>query len=115
MLRASSQSNDVTADLGQIVGAGEGGSTIPHAAELVEFVEASVSGEPELVDRARQALAEATDHATVVDTAAVVANFEMMTRIADGTGTTQVQTRLEQFGDLPTELGLDTFVSARGL
>jgi len=42
-----------------------------------------------------------------------VANFEMMTRIADGTGTCHPSDRLDSMSDMNTSMGLDQFVSAR--
>lgn len=49
----------------------------------------------------------------MIDTAATVAAFEMMTRIADGTGTTHPSSRLDDFDVVRSELGLDDFESAR--
>ena len=45
---------------------------------------------------ARAALVADTDEAFMVDAAAVAANFEMMTRLADGTGATMPAERLER-------------------
>jgi hypothetical protein len=49
----------------------------------------------------------------LVDVAAVVANFTMMTRIADGTGTPLDRGSVEMSVDIRRELGIDDFVSAR--
>lgn len=49
----------------------------------------------------------------MVDAAAVIANFEMMTRIADGTGTTHPEGRLGFLDEARTTLGLDDFASHR--
>lgn len=49
----------------------------------------------------------------MIDSAATVAAFEMMTRIADGTGTTQPSWRLPDMEVVRDELGLDDFESAR--
>lgn len=49
----------------------------------------------------------------MIDTAATVAAFEMMTRIADGTGTTHPSARLDDFSVVREALGLDEFESAR--
>ena len=57
------------------------------------------------------ALVAETDEAFMVDAAAVAANFEMMTRLADGTGAAMPAERLERsqhaietmgVGDLPS-------------
>ena len=67
----------------------------------------------EALPAARAALVEVTDKETMIDACAVVANFEMMTRIADGTGTRHPPERLDAIGDLSPSLGLDQFTSAR--
>ena len=45
---------------------------------------------------ARRALVAETDEEFMVDAAAVAANFEMMTRLVDGTGARLPEQRLEQ-------------------
>ncbi len=112
MLRASSDVNDLDIDLSLVRGGHDEDSPIPQADELVAFVEAAVEG-GDAFPAARDALIVATDEATMVDAAAVIANFEMMTRIADGTGTAHPQQRLEGIADLREELELDSFQSAR--
>lgn len=55
-----------------------------------------------------------TDVATMIDTAATIASFEMMTRIADGTGTMHPTERLERdFSEVREALDLDSYQSAR--
>lgn len=50
----------------------------------------------------------------MIDTAATLAAFEMMTRIADGTGTMHPTTRLERdFAEVRQALDLDNYQSAR--
>ena len=85
---------------------------MPHADLLTRFVDAIVERSDELSDL-RDELIEATDEATMIDSAATVAAFEMMTRIADGTGTTQPSWRLPDMEVVRDELGLDDFESAR--
>ena len=43
----------------------------------------------------------------------MVAAFEMMTRVADGTGTAHPRARLDGIEDVREALGLDEFESAR--
>lgn len=62
---------------------GDGG--IANGALLTDFAEKVHAGTVEASDRA--ALIEAVGEAGLVDAAAVCANFNMMVRIADGTGT----------------------------
>ena len=67
------------------VGRGEAGG-VAHGDVLSAFVSAVVDGEPAVLDAARGDLVATVGEAGMVDAAAVVANFEMMTRLADGTG-----------------------------
>lgn len=45
--------------------------------------------------------------------AAVIANFEMMTRLADGTGARLTPERIDAAASIRQTLGLDAFPSAR--
>lgn len=111
MLRASSRTNDQPFDA---VAAVEGAATtVPLGPQLVAFVDAVVDRDPNQADAARRALAVVGGDAAVVDAAAVLANFEMMTRIADGTGARQTTERLATLVDERERLGLDGYDSAR--
>ena len=112
MLRASSTANDLELDVDVVRGDLQESDAIHHAPELAALVDASVNDLASLPS-ARSALVEATDEATMLDAAAVVANFEMMTRIADGTGTRHPASRLESMSELYSSMGLEDFVSAR--
>jgi hypothetical protein len=73
------------------LGRGEAGTDLPLARELHAFAAAAVGDDNVELSRCREALLAAAgggDAAAgvMVDAAAVVANFEMMTRLADGTG-----------------------------
>ncbi|MTA29004.1 MAG: hypothetical protein F2562_09140 [Actinobacteria bacterium] len=61
---------------------------VDHAEVLLEFarVATSPAGDDDELVRVRTALVEALGESVMVDAAAVVANFEMMTRLAEGTG-----------------------------
>ena len=85
MLSWSSTESGTPADLTAIAeGAGDAG--LPFGAEIVGFVEAIGGWDPAQLVAARQRLVAVAGEAFMVDAAAVVANFEMMTRVADGTG-----------------------------
>ena len=82
MLSWSGHEQDVEVDLSSMeVG-------LPHAAQLRAFAAAATSPAPgaDELAAARAALLAAVGEAATVDAAAVVANFEMMTRLADCTG-----------------------------
>jgi hypothetical protein len=82
MLSWSGKAHGVTVDLPTLtVG-------VDHAEVLLEFarVATSPAGDDDELVRVRTALVEALGESVMVDAAAVVANFEMMTRLAEGTG-----------------------------
>jgi hypothetical protein len=82
MLSWSGKAHGVTVDLPTLtVG-------VDHADVLLEFarVATSPAGDDDELVRVRTALVEALGESVMVDAAAVVANFEMMTRLAEGTG-----------------------------
>jgi hypothetical protein len=112
MLRASSSANDLEVDLSLVRGDATENEAVQHAPALAALVDASIN-DLDALPAARSALVEATDTATMLDASAVVANFEMMTRIADGTGTCHPSDRLDSMSDMNTSMGLDQFVSAR--
>ncbi len=85
---------------------------VPHADLLTRFVDAAATSSADL-PAVRDELVAATDEATMVDTAATLAAFEMMTRIADGTGTTHPGARFDDLAEVRDELRLDEFDSAR--
>ncbi len=82
---------------------------VPHARELLEFAQAAASpaADRDAVTRAREQLAAAMGEAAMVDAAAVVANFEMMTRLAECTGAVLHSKASMQAG---TMVGADAFL-----
>lgn len=76
---------NLTVDL-QTIASGQGDAGLPHGSELVAFAEAIAGYDEHRLTQARRDLVCATSHAFMIDAAAVAANFEMMTRVADGTG-----------------------------
>src|SRR5262245_21313674 len=68
------------------VAEGVGDIGLPHGRALLRFASAGGGTDDEELAAARAALVAETDQAFMVDAAAVAANFEMMTRLADGTG-----------------------------
>jgi len=82
MLSWSGKAHGVTVDLATLtVG-------VDHADLLLDFarVATSPAGDDDELVRVRTALVEALGESVMVDATAVVANFEMMTRLAEGTG-----------------------------
>src|ERR671913_295421 len=87
--------------------------TNQRSALLEEFVAAVVGDDPVRADRARAALVDQLGVRWLVDASAVVANFEMMTRLADATGARLRPEQIDASESIRTELGLDAFPSAR--
>ena len=61
---------------------------------------------------ARQALVDCAGDLFMIDAAAVVANFEMMTRVADGTGARFAEAGADHRAAISAKLHIDDFTSA---
>lgn len=85
MLSWSSTKGGEPADLAAVAN-GTDGTGIDHGAVLLRFATACAERDDDALTSARDDLTGATDEAFMVDAAAVAANFEMMTRLADSTG-----------------------------
>ena len=86
---------------------------VAHGAELVAYADAVVARSPDVAS-AREAVRKGLGDAEVVDAAAVIANFQRMVRIADGTGIS-IDAPLDALSaDLRHKLGLNDFASAAG-
>jgi len=112
MLSWSSSESGTQADLSAIVD-GEGDAGLPLGAELVAFAEAIARWDDAALATARQALVAAAGEAFMIDAAAVAANFEMMTRVADGTGARFSAEATARRGALDARLDIGGFTSAR--
>ena len=112
MLSWSSTESGAPADLAAIAdGTGDGG--LPFGAELVAFAEAIGGWDDGVLAAARERLAAAAGQAFMIDAAAVVANFEVMTRVADGTGARFPADTAAFRVDLDARLDIGGFTSAR--
>jgi hypothetical protein len=112
MLSWSSTESGSPADLAAIA-AGEGDAGLPFGAELMAFAEAIARFDDGALTAARERLVEAAGEAFMLDAAAVAANFEMMTRIADGTGARNTEESAAAREALGVRLGIDGFTSHR--
>ena len=88
------------------------GAGVPHGELLVQLVDASFDSTDALA-AARDACIETLGIDTTIDAAAVIANFHMMTRIADSTGTPLDDGTAQMTGDLRDSLGLNDFATKR--
>lgn len=64
----------------------EGDQEVAYAAELAAFAEALAGGDTEALAGARAGLDAVAGRAVTADAAAIAANFQCMTRVADATG-----------------------------
>jgi hypothetical protein len=113
MLRASAKAVGQPVDAVTAVTGGDVEQAVPHGPLLVSFVDAVVGGPGPAAEAARAALAEAATPAAVGEAAAIVANFEMMTRVADATGARVATERLASTEAERAALGVDAYRSAR--
>jgi hypothetical protein len=98
-------------------GAGVG---VDAGVELLAFADAATSAHASTdvdgsatVDAARAALAARLGVPSMLDAAAVIANFEMMTRLADGTGARMTEEQLAERRTVSDALGVSDLTSRR--
>lgn len=111
MLRASSQAIGEAIDADAVAADDASAHTVPGGDALIGFVDAVCSSGDRA--RARAHLAATLGADAVGEAAAVIANFEMMTRVADGTGARLPADSVERMAGMRARLGLDAFPSAR--
>ncbi len=83
------------------------GSGVPEAERLLAFADAAVGVDDAALDEARDALEASCGPEVLIDTAAVVANFQRMVRIADSTGIPLGEWLEKASRDVRKELGLE--------
>lgn len=88
-------------------------TTATRGTILEQFVDAVVGDDAVRADDARALIVERLGPDWLVDTSAVIANFEMMTRLADATGARLRPEQLDAAASIIDDLGLDAFPSAR--
>ncbi len=115
MLSWSSNDAGLDVDLTVVAGAEPGSGSVPldHGAALLRFATACARRDDDELVAARNALVAETDAAFMVDAAAVAANFEMMTRLADGTGARMPADRLERSAATIGAMGVADITSRR--
>lgn len=108
MLRASTA--DQNAGLRAITEGAEGDDgAVPQSSALLAFAEGVHARDGAKIDAARSTIAEVLGEAAAVDSAAVCAHFDAITRVADATGI-QLDAMLERGSEgIREELGLNAF------
>ena len=102
---------DEIVDLRIITDADVGDGGIPSGRLLVDFAEAVINGDKSAIQELRDRMLEILGEAAVVDAAGVVATFNAIDRVADGTGIEQHQNVLDATADVRGELGIDEFAT----
>lgn len=110
LLRASSSTSEI--DLNAALNSATANG-IPHSATLIAFAEAVLGTDDPTLNTARNTLLEELGPQALVDSAAIVATFMHMDRIADATGIPLDHTLTDSTSDLRGELGLNDFGSAQ--
>jgi hypothetical protein len=79
---------------------------IPGGSELLHFVDALIARAPGALAPAQAAIVSRLDPESLVDAAAVFGNFEMMNRVAEGSGISIPPQAVERMRDTIDELGM---------
>jgi hypothetical protein len=111
LLRESGEQSGTEIGLLGVIEGGDAGG-VRDADVLLAFTEAIVRRDRAATAEARAALAGRMGEAAMVDAAAVAANFERMTRIADATGIPLGERLEEPTAHVREELGLGRFARA---
>jgi hypothetical protein len=83
------------------------GIGVPHGAALVEFGEAMLGGDAQRRALAREAIYNDLGAQALVDAAAIVASFNAVVKLADGSGIPLEDFKAEATVVLREELGLE--------
>ena len=113
-LRASEQKTGRKYDLKSVVGAADDDAGIALGRDLVSFAEAVLSNDDARLHATRQHLLAVAGPEVLVDSAAVVALFDAIDRVADATGTPLEQAKSDASVDFRNQLGINEFYAAEG-
>ena len=113
MLRESSTAKGEKYELGLLMG-GEGDGNIPHGRLLVEFANAVLGDDDEMLLKIRSEIRTKLGDAAFVDAAAIAATFNAIDRVADSTGIPIEDAKAESTADFREALGINAFAENRG-
>jgi hypothetical protein len=82
---------------------------IPGGTELLKLVDAVIAGEFDNIRSAQAAVIDALNPESLVDAASVFGNFEMMNRVAEGTGIPMPAQAVERMTSEIEALGIGDF------
>ena len=107
MLRASASAFEYDLDVRSVADPSVP-TGIPGGNELLRFVDAVMLGGD--ADAARGAVVDALDGPSLFDAATVMGNFEMMNRVAEGSGIPIAQQAIDRNAETIETLGIGHFV-----
>ncbi len=113
LLGLSGLNQDARVSFEAVVGSGQGDGGVPHGQLLSRLAEAMWDGDPSALATVQDEVTAAIGGDALVDAVAVSANFHMMTRIADGTGTPVDAAAMERTEDVRSQIGVNDLVSRR--
>ena len=113
LLGLSGQQKDMEVGYDAVNGSDGGDGGVQHGALLARLAEAMWEGDSEATAAARAAVIDAAGADVMVDAVAVSANFHMMTRVADGTGTPLDPGTYDMTRSVRDACGLNDFVTRR--
>jgi hypothetical protein len=111
LLSLSGESQDAQLSFEVVVWTGEGDGGVPHGNLLARLAGAMWDGDSSKLAEVRDEVAATMGGDALVDAVAVSANFHMMTRIADGTGTQYGEAGLERTAEVRAQVGVNDMVS----
>lgn len=111
LLRGSGEHTGDTYDFRSINGEAIDACGVPHAGLLIRFAQA-VLDPSGAISPIRQEVGQTLGATALVDSAAVIAIFNAVVRIADATGISLEDYKVDLTASLRSELGIDSFVAA---
>ena len=94
-------------ELAAIVSDNAGASRVADGHELLQFVDAALTGSEVELSARRNDLRAAVGDAAFVDVCATVASFNAVVKLADGSGIPLEDAKAERTRELRAELGID--------
>ena len=112
MLSMSARSSGDDVNLNGIVAGNDVATGIPGSRALLAFAEICLGDDTAAISGARQQVLHELGEAAMVDAACIIANFQRMVRIADGTGIALDAEVAAITADLREDLGINDFSAA---
>ena len=113
LLRVSGQLSSEDFDLRTVTETNVGDGGVPYGQVLTSFAEAVLGEDDELLQRKRDEVVKNLGGEAMVDAAAVIAIFNANDRVANATGIPLDDIMAVATVDMRTELGIDSYASAK--